>query len=340
VHLDELDIFIPQELIAQKPLLERDRSRMMVVHGKSGKIEHRNFLDLVDYLNTEDLMVMNQSKVVPSRILGKRVGTDGEVEVFLVKKVDENHYEALIRATASKKIGLVVEAGSGLFFTVVAATPDPMIYLVEVSGILPSLEKAVREVAKIPLPPYINRDPTEEDLIRYQTIYSKEEGSIAAPTAGLHFTPEAFERIKNKGVKVDFVTLHVGLGTFLPIKVSVVEEHKMHKEEFHVDDEVLRDIREAKSKGKKVLSVGTTAVRALESAALGFSGNTDIFITPGFDFKVVDAMFTNFHQPKSTLLAMLVAFVGDLDLVKRAYAEAVKERYRFFSYGDCMLVIE
>lgn len=339
MHLDELEIPIPQDLIAQAPLPERDHSRMMVVHRQSGKIEHRSFLDLADYLNPEDLLIVNQSRVVPSRILGRRVGTGGEVEIFLVKKVEQNLYEALIRATASKKVGLVVEAGKDLFLKVVAATADPMIYLVEASSQLSTLDKIVREVARIPLPPYITRDPNEEDLARYQTIYSKEEGSIAAPTAGLHFTPQAFEKIKGKGVRVDFVTLHVGLGTFLPIKVSVVEEHKMHKEDFHVRSEVLEAIKETKRKGRKVVTVGTTAVRALESAALGFSGSTDIFITPGFHFQMVDAMFTNFHQPKSTLLAMLVAFVGDLDLVKRAYGEAVKERYRFFSYGDCMLVI-
>lgn len=340
MKLSEFDYHIPEELVAQRPLEERSASRMLVLHRKTGQIEHRRFLDLPEYVAAPDLMIFNQSKVVKARLIGTR-STGGKVEIFLLRRRGgAAKFECLIKATAAEKVGLDVSFGDFLTAKVTGKLPDGMTYEVAIEAADGRRDFWLEKLGRMPLPPYIRRDADGLDVGRYQTIYAEDPGSVAAPTAGLHFTPAVMETLKGKGVRTGFLSLHVGLGTFQPIKVDDIEEHKMHEERFTIPDELWANVQAAKAKGERVIAVGTTAVRALESRARGFDGVTNLFLKPDSEFKVVDALITNFHQPKSSLVVMLSAFVGDKDLLFRAYGEAVNEKYRFFSYGDCMLVVD
>jgi S-adenosylmethionine:tRNA ribosyltransferase-isomerase len=317
---------------------------MLVLHRRSGRIEHRRFLDLPEYLAAPDWLVMNRTKVVKARLLGERYldgrPTGGRVEIFLLRKIKDGTYEALLKATASEKIGLEIRFGDFVTARVLGAVPGGMTYEVALSAADGRLDFWLDKFGRMPLPPYIRRDADGLDVGRYQTVYAQETGSVAAPTAGLHFTDEVFAALEARGVRRGFVTLHVGLGTFQPIKVDDIDDHRMHEELFSIDASLWTSLLEAKKRKERIVAVGTTTVRALESAARGYAGVTDLFLKPGAEFRVVDAMFTNFHQPKSSLVVMLAAFVGSRELLLHAYADAVKEKYRFFSYGDCMLVIE
>jgi S-adenosylmethionine:tRNA ribosyltransferase-isomerase len=338
LFLSNFDYLVPEELVAQNPLPARDQSRMMVVHRKTGKIEHKRFLDLVDYLEPQDLVIFNKTKVFKSRLIGERAGTGGKVELFLLKQISENCFHCLLKSTAAKKVGLEVNFSNGLKGKVESEASDPMIFVVSFhcNG---SLHDAISEVGRVPLPPYIHRDPVNEDLHRYQTVYAEQVGSVAAPTAGLHFTEETFEKMREKGLRIREVVLHVGLGTFLPIKVENLADHKMHEEEFFLEEKAKHEIVETKKNSGRVVAVGTTTVRTLESSARGFEGKTNLFLKPGETFQAVDVIFTNFHQPKSSLIVMIAAFMNSDSLWREAYQKAVEEKYRFFSYGDCMLIL-
>lgn len=339
MNLSEFDFHVPEELVAQRPLEERDASRLMVVHRKSGQVEHRHFRDLPDYLSPQDIMVFNKTKVVKARLIGQREGTGGKVEIFLLRRLSEKQFECLLKAKAPQKIGLEVDFGGALRAKILAATENPMIFSVELSAADGKVDQWIERIGRVPLPPYIHRDADGLDISRYQTVYAEAPGSVAAPTAGLHFTPAVLREIEAKGVALRHVTLHVGLGTFQPIKVEDIDAHQMHTEEFFVPESLRAECAGARVNGKRVLAVGTTTVRSLESCARGKENTTDLFLKPGADFLWVDALFTNFHQPKSSLVVMLAAFMGSMDLWREAYAKAVEERYRFFSYGDCMLVL-
>lgn len=338
MKLSDFDFHVPEDLVAQRPLEQRDASRMMVVNRSTGRIEHHKFLDLPNFISPSDLLVFNKTKVVKARLIGQRA-TGGKVEIFLLRRCSETRFECLVKATAAKKEGLEVFFGDAMRANILKETAVPMIYEAELVVEDGRVDYWIEHYGRVPLPPYIHREADGLDISRYQTIYAEESGSVAAPTAGLHFTPSMMDQIKATGAQMRHVTLHVGLGTFQPIKTDVVDEHKMHREEFYVPDELAEECRTARGGGRRVIAVGTTSVRALESRARGHLGSTDIFLKPGENFHWVDGMFTNFHQPKSTLVVMLAAFMGSQDLWRKAYAEAVEQRYRFFSYGDCMLVI-
>ncbi|MGZ3649610.1 MAG: tRNA preQ1(34) S-adenosylmethionine ribosyltransferase-isomerase QueA [Bdellovibrionota bacterium] len=339
MKLSEFDFHVPEELVAQRPLEQRSASKMLVLHRKSGAIEHRQFLDLPDYLAKPDLLIFNRSKVVKARLIGQR-STGGKVEIFMLRKRAGGHFECLIKATAAEKEGLEVGFGDFLQAKVIRKLPDGMTYEVAFEAGDGRVDFWLEKLGRMPLPPYIRRDADGLDVGRYQTVYAEDLGSVAAPTAGLHFTESVFETLRAKGVRTGFLSLHVGLGTFQPIKTDTIDEHKMHEEHFSIPPELWAQVQAAKSAGERVIAVGTTAVRALESKARGKEGFTDLFLKPGSEFKVVDALFTNFHQPKSSLIVMLSAFVGSKELLFEAYRAAVAEKYRFFSYGDCMLVVE
>lgn len=343
----KLDLFhydLPPELIAQEPLEKRDASRMLVLHRETGKIEHRKFLDLPEYIRVNDALVFNKSKVIKARLQGHR-DTGGKVEIFLLQKVKnisacEAVYEALVRATATQKAGMKVDFGNGrMQGTVFEQKPGEMVFFVHLKSREDEwLQFAIDAVGQIPLPPYITRAPEENDSSRYQTVYAADEGSVAAPTAGLHFTPHMSKKLAAQGTKLFYVTLHVGLGTFQPIKVENINEHKMHEEYFSVPENLWEETQKIRASGGRIIGVGTTSVRTLESVARGMKEKTNIYLKPGEEFLAVDAMLTNFHQPKSSLLVMLSAFVGR-ELLLETYQEAIREKYRFFSYGDCMLVL-
>ncbi|MGE3261061.1 MAG: tRNA preQ1(34) S-adenosylmethionine ribosyltransferase-isomerase QueA [Bacteriovoracia bacterium] len=338
MKLAEFDFSVPEELVAQRPLAEREASRMLVLERASGKVSHRKFVDLPEYLSPKDFLVFNSSRVQKARLIGERE-TGGKVEIFLLQNLGAGRYECLVRATSAKKIGLEFTFGDFLRGTIVAQTEKPMIYEVQLKASEGEIDFWIERYGRVPLPPYIKRDADGLDISRYQTVYAREIGSVAAPTAGLHFTDQTFAKLRDKQIDLEFVTLHVGLGTFQPIKVDEIDSHQMHREQFTVSAELRARCANTRKNGERVVCVGTTAVRALESAARGFEGSTELFLKPGSEFKWVDVLFTNFHQPKSSLIVMLSAFVGDLELLKEVYQKAVEEKYRFFSYGDCMLVI-
>jgi S-adenosylmethionine:tRNA ribosyltransferase-isomerase len=338
VNLSDFDFHVPEELVAQRPLEERDASRMMVVHRSSGQIEHRMFRDLPSQFGPSDILVFNRTKVVKARLIGQRP-SGGKVEVFLLRRISEGRYHCMVKATASRKEGLKVLFGEEMKGAVLGETSTPMVFEIELSASDGRIDFWIERYGRVPLPPYIHRDADGLDVGRYQTVYAEEPGSVAAPTAGLHFTRPVLAEIEAKGAALRQVTLHVGLGTFQPIKAERVEEHRMHSEEFTVPPALAEECASARSSGRRVVAVGTTSVRALESRARGCDRSTELFLHPGSDFLWVDVLFTNFHQPKSSLIVMLAAFMGGSDLWRKAYEEAVKERYRFFSYGDCMLVL-
>ncbi|MBI2955645.1 MAG: tRNA preQ1(34) S-adenosylmethionine ribosyltransferase-isomerase QueA [Chloroflexi bacterium] len=347
---------LPAGRIAQAPVEPRDASKLMLVYRRDGSIDHRRFRDIVDYLRPGDLLVCNESRVIPARLNGRKVGTGGQVEALLVSRQGPCVWEALVRPGRRLREGSIVEfvkPGSDgadkqaqVTGTIYGRTPSGG-RLVEFTceG---DVDKRLEELGVVPLPPYVHLPL--DDPERYQTVYARVKGSVAAPTAGLHFTPDLLERIRSRGVDFAFVTLHIGLDTFRPVQVENVAEHKMHSEYCELTDVVSAQLNAARREGRRIIAIGTTSVRALESAAQAaaragatevftpFRGWTDIFIYPGYRFRAVDALVTNFHLPRSTLLMLVSAFAGK-DLIDRAYATAVAEDYRFFSFGDAMLLI-
>ncbi len=348
MHINDFDYELPQELIAQTPAEKRDFSRLMVVDRATGNVEHKHFYDILDYLNEGDCLVLNNSKVLPARLYGKKEGTGANVEFLLTKRIEGNTWETMVRPGKRLKPGDAVSfSDDKLFRAVIEDYGDDGTRIVrfEYEGIF--LER-LEELGKMPLPPYIERENNPEDKDRYQTVYAMNEGSVAAPTAGLHFTSELLEKAKAKGVRLAYVTLHVGIGTFRPVKVENIEEHHMHFEEYFVDDETANIINETIKQGGRIVSVGTTSTRTVESAAYydeesgkylvqAGHGSTGIFIYPGYEFKIIGALITNFHLPKSTLLMLISALYNREDIL-RVYNIAVKEKYRFFSYGDAMFI--
>ena len=329
---------LPEARIAQTPVEPRDHSRLMVIHRDTGAIEHRHFYDIIDYLNPGDCLVINETKVIPARLYGERP-TGGAVEVLLLKQLGPKRWETLVRPGKKLKPGAEVLFGDGRLKCRVLETTDVggRIVEFECDG---SFEAALDALGEMPLPPYIHEKLQDRD--RYQTVYAKQDGSAAAPTAGLHFTPGLMDRIRAKGVDIVPVLLHVGLGTFRPVKVENIEEHEMHSEYFEVTPEAADRVNAARARGGRIIAVGTTSVRTLESAAEGGRlvskrGDTNIFIKPGYRFQLVDALITNFHLPGSTLI-MLVSALWDRERILEAYKTAVENEYRFFSFGDAMLI--
>lgn len=331
---------LPKELIAQTPVEPRDSSRLLVLGRKSGEIEHRHFYDIIDYLNEGDLLVVNDSRVLPARIFGIKDETGARVEFLLLKQISGNRWETLCKPGKKARVGARFTFGDGLLRATVADVKDDGNRVVDFDcdeNFFATLDK----IGQMPLPPYITEELKNKE--RYQTVYSHELGSAAAPTAGLHFTNELLDRIRAKGVNIANVTLHVGLGTFRPVKVDDVTNHKMHSEHYEVPEETARLIKQTKENGGRVISVGTTSCRTLESVATQYGeviacdGFTDIFIYPGYKFKVLDGLITNFHLPESTLIMLVSAFAG-FDNVMNAYKVAVDEKYRFFSFGDAMFI--
>ena len=333
---------LPEELIAQDPLEDRSASRLMVLDKNTGKIQHHIFKEIVHYLNPGDCLVINDTKVIPARLYGAKVGTDAKIEVLLLKRKENNIWETLVKPGKKAKIGTRISFGDGLLMGEVVDIVEEGNRLIQFSydGIF---EEILDKLGQMPLPPYITHQLKDKN--RYQTVYAKHNGSAAAPTAGLHFTPELLEEIKAKGVNIAHVTLHVGLGTFRPVKVEDVTQHHMHSEFYVVEEDQAALINETKKKGGKIISVGTTSLRTLESASSedgilkAGSGWTDIFIYPGYRFKIVDRLITNFHLPESTLI-MLVSALAGKEHIMAAYEEAVKDKYRFFSFGDAMFITE
>lgn len=331
---------LPEELIAQDPLLNRSSSRLMLLNKETGEIEHKHFYDILDYLHPGDCLVLNETKVIPARLYGVKEDTGAQVEVLLLHRKDKEHWECLVKPGKKLKPGARISFGDGRLKAEIVDILEEGNRLIrfEFSGIF---EEVLDQLGEMPLPPYITHKL--EDRTRYNTVYAKEEGSAAAPTAGLHWTKELLEQCEAKGVEILRITLHVGLGTFRPLKMEEVEKHHMHSEYYSVSQEVAKKIEACKKRGGRVICTGTTSCRALESAAResgkieAKSGWTDIFIYPGFSFKVMDALITNFHLPESTLL-MLVSALSSREKILHAYEEAVKEKYRFFSFGDAMFI--
>ena len=331
---------LPQELIAQDPLEDRSSSRLLVLNKETGEMEHTDFKHIINYLNPEDCLVLNNTKVIPARLFGEKEGTQAKIEILLLKRKENDIWETLVKPGKKAKPGTKIIFGQGLLVGEVLEVVEDGNRLIQFSyeGIF---EEILDQLGQMPLPPYITHQLKDKN--RYQTVYAKYEGSAAAPTAGLHFTPELLEQIKEKGIRIAEVTLHVGLGTFRPVKVENVQDHHMHSEFYMVTQEAADIINETKKKGGRVICVGTTSCRTIESAAAEdgtlreCSGWTDIFIYPGYQFKVLDALITNFHLPESTLV-MLVSALAGREHIMHAYETAVKEKYRFFSFGDAMFI--
>jgi len=329
---------LPEALIAQKPLAERDASRLLCMERNIGGIVDRQFTDLIDLIDERDLLIFNDTKVIPARLFGTKQ-SGGKVEILIERILDEHHAIAHVRASKSSKAGTLIELEKGYCCEVLGRADD--LFRLEFKGDN-SLLSILEQIGHIPLPPYITREDDQSDLTRYQTVFAREAGAVAAPTAGLHFDQAMMEKLKAKGVQSAFVTLHVGSGTFQPVRVENLSEHLMHKEYFVVLPETVAAVQQTRARGGRVIAIGTTAVRALESASksglleAGF-GDTDLFITPGYQFRSVDAMLTNFHLPESTLLMLVSAFAG-YEHIMNAYSHAIDQSYRFFSYGDAMFL--
>lgn len=341
LNIQDYDFELPEELIAQTPLHDRTSSRLLVMNKETGATSHRHFRDIIDYLDKGDTLVLNDTRVLPARLMGVKEDTGANIELLLLKQIEDDVWETLVKPAKKVKIGTVVSFGDGLLRAECTGILDhggrhfKMIY----DGIFYEI---LDQLGEMPLPPYIREKLEDQD--RYQTVFAKERGSAAAPTAGLHFTDELLEKIRNKGVNITFITLHVGLGTFRPVSVDSIEDHEMHSEFYRITKETAELINETKRKGGRIVSVGTTSTRTLESVAQKFDGElqedsgwTDIFIFPGYEFKAVDGLITNFHLPKSTLV-MLVSALSSRDHILNAYNQAVDERYRFFSFGDAMFI--
>lgn len=332
---------LPQELIAQTPVEPRDSSRLMILNRKNGNVEHKIFHDLIDYLNPGDCLILNDTRVIPARIYGTKKETGAYVEFLLLKQSENNVWECLCKPGKRAKPGTKFTFGDGLVDCEVLDITDDGNRIIKFDCDSKEIYNILDKIGKMPLPPYITEELKNGE--RYQTVYSKELGSAAAPTAGLHFTNEMLNKIKSKGVQIGYVTLHVGLGTFRPVKVDDVTNHKMHSEHYHISKETADLINQTKAAGKRVISVGTTSTRTLESVAVKNGcicedeDDTSIFIYPGYKFKCIDALITNFHLPESTLIMLISAFAG-YDNVMNAYNIAVREKYRFFSFGDAMFI--
>lgn len=344
MRLSDFDFHVPDELIAQYPLEKRDHSKLMIVKRADQSITHKHFYDIVDYLNPGDLMVINETMVYPARVIATKDRSTAEVEVFLLRELENNLWEVMVKPARKVRIGNKLVIGDNVQCDVIDNTVSGG-RVVRFNNIgREKLYEVIDKYGKSPLPPYIDREATDEDKIRYQTVYAKRRGAVAAPTAGLHFTPALIEKIKAKGVKIYPIVLHIGLGTFRPVAVEDLTRHRMDSEYFEVSAETALAINEARAKGKRIIAVGTSVVRTLETVTVsGFQisprrGWTDKFIHPPYDFKMVDALITNFHQPKSTLIMQVCAFGGH-ELIMRAYQEAVKKKYRFYSFGDAMFII-
>ena len=358
MKLSDFDYRLPQELIAQYPATSRDSSRLLVLDRVTGKATHKNFKDFTDYVKRDDILVLNNTKVINARIIGKRA-TGGKVEIFLLEKVGNDRFKVLIRPSGRvKEKEEITFDNSGLKAHVLVK--DKVENIIEFSSPANDVEKVLHEVGEVPLPPYVRRKAEPLDDERYQTVYAEKQGATAAPTAGLHFTEEILESIRSKGTELVYVTLHVNYGTFASVKTENIVDHKMYSESFELTREAAARINEARANGGRVFAVGTTSCRVLETCALlcrcesnsceaGYGGQavyqikpkegkTDLFIYPSYKFKMVDALLTNFHFPKSTLLMLVCAFAGR-ELIFRAYKEAIVRKYRFFSYGDCMLIL-
>lgn len=342
MNVADFDYELPEELIAQKPCDRRDGSRLLVVDRKTGTIKHEHFYDIEKYLRPDDCLVLNDSKVIPARLFGTKDITGAKIEFLLTKRIDGDIWETMVRPGKRLKPGDKVIFEDDFTAEILENGEDgTRIVRFDYEGIF---MQRLEQIGAMPLPPYIERAAQTEDKERYQTVYAHEEGSVAAPTAGLHFTNELLEKIRAKGTQLAYVTLHVGIGTFRPVKADRVEDHKMHFEEYEISRQAADTINDTKKAGGRIISVGTTSTRTCESAAdeNGFvkagSGSTDIFIYPGYEFKVIDSLITNFHLPKSTLM-MLISALYDREKILKIYEEAVRERYRFFSYGDAMFII-
>ncbi|MDF2504541.1 MULTISPECIES: tRNA preQ1(34) S-adenosylmethionine ribosyltransferase-isomerase QueA [Clostridium] len=340
MQLKDFDFDLPEGLIAQHPAEKRDECRLMVLNKDKGEIEHKVFKDIIDYLNPGDCLVLNDTRVIPARLIGAKEGSGGKIELLLLKRIDKDTWETLVKPGKKAKVGARFEFGDGILKAEVkeVAEEGNRIIKFEYKGIF---EEILDELGQMPLPPYITEKLKDKE--QYQTVYSKNEGSAAAPTAGLHFTNELLDKIRKKGIKTVFLTLHVGLGTFRPVKVENIEQHHMHSEFYILSKESADTINDTKEKGGRVISVGTTSTRTLETIGdekgrvKESTGWTDIFIYPGYKYRVVDGLITNFHLPESTLI-MLVSALSSREIVMNAYERAVKEKYRFFSFGDAMFI--
>lgn len=329
LKLSDFDYTLPKELIAQYPLTERDTARLLVLNREDGKIEHRIFKEISDYLRRDDLLVLNNTRVLPSRLQGQRL-TGGKVELLLLKRKQGLTFQALIKPGRLKLGERIIFNGAKSYATLSARN--------EVTFFNQDIDSVYR-LGRMPLPPYIKREPQNLDNIYYQTVYAKEEGAVASPTAGLHFTKKLIKKAQSSGIKAAYVTLHVGYATFRPVKNENITEHKMEEEYFKINEDTIRRVNQARLKKARIFAVGTTSCRALETYALGKrQGYTDLFIYPGYKFKIVDCLLTNFHLPRTTLFMLVCAFAGR-DLIKKAYQEAIDKKYRFYSYGDAMLII-
>ena len=339
MRTSDFDFELPEELIAQTPLDKRDSSKLLVLNKNNGAIEHKHFTDIIDYLQAGDVLVLNDTKVIPARLYGVKEDTGAVIEILMLKDLGNNIWECLTKPSKRVKIDTIIKFSDKLSAKCIRVGEEgirefELIY----NGILYEI---LDELGEMPLPPYIHEKLEDKD--RYQTVYAKNIGSAAAPTAGLHFTESLLKQIEEKGIKVLYVTLHIGLGTFRPVNVEDVTKHKMHSEFYQMSREVADELNRAKAECRRIISVGTTSTRTLETIARLYGefreccGNTEIFIYPGYEFKAIDALITNFHLPKSTLIMLISALAGK-DNVMKAYAEAVKERYRFFSFGDSMFI--
>ena len=347
MHIQEFDYELPEELIAQCPCEKRENSKMMVLNRENHQISHKNFFNIVDYLDENCVLILNNTKVMPARLYGYK-DTGAKIEVFLLKKYDDaNRWEVLIRPSKRVRVGTIIKVSDELSVEVMMPMPDDGKWVVKMiyEG---DLLEILHKVGNIPLPPYIERKMASDELRqldfeRYQTVYAKNEGSVAAPTAGLHFTENILNQLKNKGVEVGYVTLDVGIGTFRPVKCENILDHRMDTEAFEISEETADLINRAKAQGKKIVAVGTTTVRTLESAYKIYGeikackSASNLFIYPPYEFKVVDKLITNFHLPKSTLL-MLVSALATKEFIFEGYSQAIQEKYRFYSYGDCMFI--
>lgn len=337
---DDFDFDLPEELIAQHPLEKRDHSKMMVLDRKTGAIEHQKFLNILDDLQKGDVLVLNDTKVLPARLMGIKETTKAVIEVLLLTNKEKDNWECLVKPAKRVKIGTIISFGEGLLKAECISIKEEGIreFKFTYDGIFYEL---LDKLGTMPLPPYIKEKLEDKD--RYQTVYAKNIGSAAAPTAGLHFTKELLQQIKQKGIEICYVTLHVGLGTFRPVNVEDVTKHTMHKEYYTMTKSVAKELNLAKKEGRRIIAVGTTSTRTLETIITKYkefkecSGWTNIFIYPGYEFKAIDGLITNFHLPKSTLI-MLVSAFSTKEIILNAYQEAVKEKYRFFSFGDCMFI--
>lgn len=349
MDITQFDFYLPEHLIAQTPLKDRLQSRLLVLGRETGTIEHRSFQDVIEYLHPGDVLILNDTRVLPARLYGIKKGTGARIEVLLLKSIGDDRWECLVRPGKRAKIGteidFILDDEASLSNPIMSAVVEEeteaggRIIRFQYEGIF---YESLERLGQMPLPPYIKE--TLEEKERYQTVYARHRGSVAAPTAGLHFTESFLDRIQQKGVNTGYLTLHVGLGTFRPVSVSNIEEHEMHAEYYEIPEETVQLIRQAKADGRRVVAVGTTSCRTLETVGQKFGeivpdkGWTDIFIYPGYEFKVIDGLITNFHLPESTLL-MLVSALAGRENVLRAYAEAVQQEYRFFSFGDAMLIL-